>query len=149
MVVTSAEVIQRALLPPIPPSLPGYSVTALYRPGRNVGGDLYDACTLDARHAAFVIADAAGHGVAAAMLSVLFKHWLRMVDDETNEPLSPRAVLENLNPRLLTDVTSSGLFVTAVYALLELDTGRLRLASAGRFLQLLRICYDVGFRTLT
>ncbi len=126
-----AEVIQRALLPDGPPALPGYSVTTLYRPGRNVGGDFYDARRLDDRHVAFVIADAAGHGVAAAMLSVLFKHWLRMLDEETGEPLAPRAVLEDLNPRLLTDVSAQGLFVTAAYALLDTHTGRLRFASAG------------------
>ncbi len=126
-----AEVIQRALLPDGPPALPGYSVTTLYRPGRNVGGDFYDTRRLDDRHVAFVIADAAGHGVAAAMLSVLFKHWLRMLDEETGEPLAPRAVLEDLNPRLLTDVSAQGLFVTAAYALLDTHTGRLRFASAG------------------
>jgi len=126
-----AEVIQRALLPPAPPALQGYSVTALYRPGRNVGGDFYDVVAFDEGHAAFVIADAAGHGVAAAMLSVLFKHWLQMRDEGTGEPRSPRVVLEALNPRLLSDVTSAGLFVTTAYAVLDTRSGRLRLASAG------------------
>jgi serine phosphatase RsbU (regulator of sigma subunit)/anti-anti-sigma regulatory factor len=126
-----AEVIQRALLPHAPPTLAGYSATTLYRPGRHVGGDFYEARRLDDRHVAFVIADAAGHGVAAAMLSVLLKHWLHILHEQAGEPLAPCAVLEDLNARLLTDVSARGLFVTAVYALLDTETGKLRLASAG------------------
>lgn len=68
-----AEVIQRALLPQQPPSTPGWCMETLYRPGSSVGGDFYDAVSLDEDHLGIVIADAAGHGVAAAMLSVLFK----------------------------------------------------------------------------
>ncbi len=103
----------------------------LYRAGNKVGGDFYDVVALDDRYVVLVIADAAGHGVAAAMLSVLFKHHLKMWDDEAGIPMAPKAVLAALNTELFADMSSPGLFITAAYALLDTRTGYLRLASAG------------------
>ena len=126
-----AEVIQRTLLPQTPPQLNGWNVGTLYRPGSNVGGDFYDIARLDERHVALVVADASGHGVAAAMLSVLFKNHLQMQDRVTGAPLSPSVVLQQLNRRLRTDVNTPGMFLTAVYVLLDTEDGRVTLASAG------------------
>jgi serine phosphatase RsbU (regulator of sigma subunit)/anti-anti-sigma regulatory factor len=126
-----AEVIQRALLPHSPPAIAGYSVSSFYRPGSSVGGDLYDVAAIDDRHVAAYVADATGHGVSAAMLSVLFKQRLRMRDEATGEPLPPRAVLEATNRALLADVSAPGMFITAAYCLLDVETGSLAVAGAG------------------
>ena len=91
-----AEIIQRSLLPHSPPPLPDFTVQTLYRPGRSVGGDLYDVVGVGDRHVVLVIADASGHGVSAAMLSVLFKHRLRVVDEATNRPCRPAEALREL-----------------------------------------------------
>ena len=125
-----AEIIQRALLPQAPPAIPGWCMETLYRPGSSVGGDFYDAVVLDEEHLGLVIADAAGHGVAAAMLSVLFKLRLKQVDNEGNA-LLPHQVLERLNRRLYKMLSAPGAFITAVYILLDLRTGHAQLASAG------------------
>ena len=45
-----AEIIQRSLLPHTPPPLPDFTVQTLYRPGRSVGGDLYDVVGVGDRH---------------------------------------------------------------------------------------------------
>lgn len=126
-----AEVIQRALLPTSPPAIDRYCIHALYRPGRYVGGDLYDVKRLDDRHVAFYVADATGHGVTAAMLSVLFKQRLFYLNEETGHPLPPSAVLERVNRALIDAVHAPGLFLTAVYCLLDTATSELVLASAG------------------
>jgi serine phosphatase RsbU (regulator of sigma subunit) len=126
-----AEVIQRALLPQAPPKMAGWSVNSLYRTGSNVGGDFYDIVALDHRNVGVVIADAAGHGVAAAMLSVLFKHRLKMCDEETGRPMPPRRVLEELNRNLREQVSGPGIFITAIYGLLDTRSGRMQVASAG------------------
>ena len=132
-----AQVIQRALLPTEAPRLHGVHVDALYRPGMNVGGDLYDVVNLDEHRVALYVADAAGHGVAAAMLSVLFKQRLEV--SGPSGPLSPAQVLRSVNERLLDDgVLSQGMFLTVVYALLDTRTGKLTLASAGHTPALLR-----------
>lgn len=125
-----AEVIQRALLPQVPPQIGRWCVETLYRPGSNVGGDYYDVVSLDDRHLGIIIADAAGHGVAAAMLAVLFKHRLQLLDDDKT-PLSPKQVLARANASLFDDMTGPGMFITAVYALLDRRSGRLKIASAG------------------
>lgn len=132
-----AQVIQRALLPTEPPRLEGAHVAALYRPGMIVGGDLYDVVSLDDRWLALYVADAAGHGVAAAMLSVLFKQRLELRD--APGPVAPAEVLSRVNERLLKDrVLARGLFLTVAIALVDLETGDLRLASAGHTATLIR-----------
>ena len=125
-----AEIIQRALLPASPPTAPGWCVEALYRPGSSVGGDFFDIVVLNDRHLGLVIADAAGHGVAAAMLSVLFKLRLTRVDDQ-GAALAPREVLRHLNRGLFEMLSASNAFVTAAYVLIDYSTGEGLYAAAG------------------
>jgi len=125
-----AESIQRALLPSRMPSLGGFHIETLYRPGHHVGGDLYDVAALDDRHAALLVADACGHGVSAAMLSVLFKRHLRLCDEITGAPLPPARALAEVNAALA-ESAMPGMFVTAAYCLLDTETGEAVVASAG------------------
>jgi sigma-B regulation protein RsbU (phosphoserine phosphatase) len=126
-----AAAIQRALLPQTPPNTPGLSIHALYRPSHMVGGDLYDVVRLDERRLVLLIADAAGHGLSAAMLAVLFRNRLPMVDPDTREPCRPSQVLQAANRSLLRGFTAPGLFLTAAYCLVDMTDGRVTAASAG------------------
>ncbi len=126
-----AEIIQRALLPHVPPQLNGYSVHAVYRPGRHVGGDLYDVVQLDQDHLGFYVADATGHGITAAMLSVLFKQRVVLTDPINGQPLSAGDVLTSANRAMAEAGLAPGLFLSAAYALVDLATGAVTLASAG------------------
>jgi len=125
-----AELIQRALLPYESPVMNGFAANATYRPCHNVAGDLYEVVSADEQHIVFYVADAAGHGVSAAMLAVLFKHRIAALD-ETRRPRRPADVLNSVNQALLTECGAPGLFITAAYCLLDLETGRLEIASAG------------------
>ena len=125
-----AEIIQRALLPQEPPDIDGWVLETLYRPGSSVGGDFYDVFMLDNHRMGLVIADAAGHGVAAAMLAVLFKLRLKLTDSDGNV-LMPNRVLKSLNRRMHESPSAPGTFITAVYALINRRTGDVRIASAG------------------
>lgn len=126
-----AERIQRALLPRQAPPLEDMSIRAVYRPSRNVGGDLYDIVRLDDRHAVLYIADAAGHGVSAAMLAVLFKHRLPLTWGHPPTPTPPAQVLEEVNRAVVEECTGSGLFVTAAYCLIDMPDRVVNVASAG------------------
>lgn len=126
-----AEVIQRALLPRSPPPMEGYCIQALYRPGQHVGGDLYDVVRLGERHLAFYLADATGHGVTSAMLSVLFKQRLVLSDPATGLALPPAQVLAAVNRSICEAHAAPGLFLTAVFGLLDTSDASLTLASAG------------------
>ncbi len=133
-----AGVIQGALLPNRGPQLSGYHVQALYRPSGVVGGDIYDVVRLDEHHVVVLIADAAGHGLAAAMLAVLFRSQLPLVDFETKRARPPAEVLRIANRSLCDRVVAPGLFLTAAVALLDTRSGLLRVASAGHLPLLLR-----------
>jgi len=125
-----AEIIQRALLPREPPALAGWCVSALYRPGRHVGGDLYHVVPVGSEHLALLVADATGHGVSSAMMSVLFHRRLRLTDSGGGT-LGPGAALERVNRTLFHDRAGAGVFLTATLAVLHLETGELALAGAG------------------
>jgi serine phosphatase RsbU (regulator of sigma subunit)/anti-anti-sigma regulatory factor len=126
-----AAIIQQALLPRAPPRLERFQVHALYRPSQHVGGDLYDVVQLDDRRWILLIADAAGHGLAAAMLAVLFRSQIPFLDPDSRAPCAPREALRAVNRSLCETLPARGLFLTAAYCLLDTASGRARVASAG------------------
>ncbi|MBN1553268.1 MAG: SpoIIE family protein phosphatase [Phycisphaerae bacterium] len=126
-----AELIQRALLPLRAPEMDRVAVNTVYRPSHIVGGDVYDLISLPSGHLAVYVADAAGHGLSAAMLAVLFKHRVPLWDDVAEQPFPPEKVLEVVNRCLREECKAPGLFVTAIYALVEPDGEHVTLASAG------------------
>lgn len=126
-----AALIQHALLPRVAPQLDGLRVSALYRPSQNVGGDLYDVVRLNERHLVVLIADAAGHGLSAAMLAVLFRNRLTFFDEDSGEPCQPCDALRAANRSLAENVAATGLFITAAYCLVDLADRSIRIASGG------------------
>ncbi len=133
-----AAFIQQALLPRKAPRLANHQIHAVYRPSENVAGDLYDVVRLDGHHLVLMVADAAGHGLSAAMLAVLFRNRLPMENPESGEILRPCETLRAVNRSLAAGLTAPGLFITAAYALLDTQSGRLDMASAGHPPLLLR-----------
>ncbi len=132
-----AELIQRALLPADPPQLEQLSIDAIYRTSQTVGGDLYAVVRLDDRYAAAFVADAAGHGVSAAMLSVLFRHRLPLLDHDYR-PNDPSAALTAVNQHVLEQCVAPGLFITAAMCLIDVKEQEITVASAGHPPALLR-----------
>ncbi len=126
-----AELIQRAMLPLGVPEINDIAINTVYRPSRIIGGDLYDLVQLPSGHVVVYIADAAGHGLSASMLAVLFKHRIPMWDDRIEQPIAPSEVLKNVNACLWEECKAPGLFVTCTYALIEPDGEHVTLASAG------------------
>ena len=124
--------IQRGLLPRHLPFSDRISCAAFYRPMAKVGGDLYDLFALDDRQIALYIADASGHGVSSAMLTVFLKHAVqgavRSADGTVREP---GEVLCQLNRTILYESFGQGVFVSMTYVLLDVDTRSFRYSSAG------------------
>jgi PAS domain S-box-containing protein len=86
---TIARTLQRALLPPALPEIPGYSLATLYRPaGREnwVGGDFYDAYAVKGGWMV-VVGDVAGRGAPAASLTAYSRHVLRTAAQLHDDPL--------------------------------------------------------------
>lgn len=65
--------LQKSLLPDTFENLNGVSFTCKYIPSIHIGGDLYDVVDLGGGQTGFIIADVSGHGVAAALISSMFK----------------------------------------------------------------------------
>ena len=125
-----AETIQKSLLPRKVPELEGFSIAGAYIPGHNVGGDLFNVVPVNERHIAFIVADAAGHGAAAALLSVLFKLRVEM-PNKAAEFLAPRKLLQRVNESIVDEVSAPGVFVTTCICVLDLQTSDLVVVSAG------------------
>lgn len=123
----SARYIQQTLLPKEMPELPGWQIETYYHPAREVGGDFYDFLPLADGRLGIVIGDATDKGMAAALLMATTCTMLRTAAQGT---VSPSEVLEQVSDLLYTTIPD-GMFATCFYAILELDSGRLRYANAG------------------
>ena len=158
-----ARRIQASFLPPCCPDVLGWEVAALWRSARQVGGDFYDfiplppvplvpdACagrvsdgsagsaTASDRGGAgsdrlgLVVADVADKGVPAALFMALSRTLIRTV---AMDGRSPSRAVARANDLILADARS-GLFVTAIYAVLEPQSGRVVFVNAGHMPPLL------------
>jgi serine phosphatase RsbU (regulator of sigma subunit)/anti-sigma regulatory factor (Ser/Thr protein kinase) len=122
-----ARLIQQHFLPREVPELPGWTLAALYRPARAVGGDFYDFIHLPEGHLGIVIGDVTDKGVPAALVMAATRSMLRAA---AQRELSPGRVLAHVNDLLCPD-TPPNMFVTCLYAVLEPTRGQLRYANAG------------------
>src|SRR5207237_6751190 len=71
--LAAARLTQQSLIPQKRPKLPGWEIVACYRPVIEVGGDIYGWLPIKNGHWLFWIADATGHGAAAALMTTLAK----------------------------------------------------------------------------
>jgi sigma-B regulation protein RsbU (phosphoserine phosphatase) len=121
--------IQRSLLPGSCPQIPGWEFAAYYRAARQVGGDLYDFIALpdspNLLH--LVIADVTGKGVPAALYMAFGRTVIRT---EARNDCPPAETLRRTNRSILQDIRTP-LFLSAFYATLDTDSGRLVYANAG------------------
>ncbi|MFH1926820.1 MAG: GAF domain-containing protein, partial [Chloroflexota bacterium] len=122
-----ARDIQISFLPKACPQVPGWQVCADWRSAREVGGDFYDFIWLDTNHLGLVIADVSDKGVPAALFMALSRTVMRA---SATDARSPVEALVRAN-ELLTADTSSGMFVTLFYGILDITTGQLRYGRAG------------------
>ena len=122
-----AKRIQARLLPAVLPQFPELHSHAVCRPALEVSGDYYDLYRLDDRRAGLVVADVSGKGAAAALLMTDARAMLKTLAPQCR---SPREALIRLNTAIADDIRR-GMFITVLYAILDLDTGALALACAG------------------
>jgi serine phosphatase RsbU (regulator of sigma subunit)/anti-sigma regulatory factor (Ser/Thr protein kinase) len=129
-----ATLIQQNFLPKQLPDLPGWQVSAYYRPAREVGGDFYDFVELPEGHIGVVIGDVTDKGVPAAMVMAATRSVLRA---SAQRVVAPGEVLERVNELMCPDMPAK-MFVTCLYGVLEPATGRFRFANAGHNLPYVR-----------
>jgi serine phosphatase RsbU (regulator of sigma subunit)/ketosteroid isomerase-like protein len=123
-----AATLQRGLLPPPLPHIPGWSVAAMYRPAgaeNEIGGDFYDAFRI-AGGWMVVIGDVTGRGAQAAAVTAHARYTLRTAAALTGDPV---VALRTLNRELLGRGTA--LCSVAAMAIAEDPAVPVRLAVAG------------------
>lgn len=122
-----ARQIQETFLPDVLPRLSGWEVDLRWETAREVGGDFYDLFLLDDNRLGIVIADVSDKGLPAALYMTVARTLIRATAaGET----SPASILMEVNDLLVND-SPEAMFITAVYAILDLQESRLIYANAG------------------
>ena len=127
---TTAETLQRSLLPDQLPSVPGLVLTAMYRPvaqNMEIGGDWYDAFRLADQRLAVAVGDVMGKGLTAAAGMGRVRNALRAL--ALTDP-RPAAVLGGLD-RLFSATEEEEQVTTVAYLVIDPETGNGVLGNAG------------------
>ena len=118
--------LQKSLLPNIYENINGVSVSSKYIPSIHIGGDLYDVVDLGQGLSGFIIADVSGHGVAAALVSSMFKMSFHTLATNVASPKILFHMLnQDFNPILAED------YITAFYLLADSSSNSISFANAG------------------
>jgi serine phosphatase RsbU (regulator of sigma subunit) len=117
--VELARQIQRTFIPEILPAPNAWDISARWRTARQVGGDFFDVFELPRNRLGIFIADVADKGVPAALFMALTRTLMRAA---VGESVTPADALRRVN-RLLYPDCQQGMFVTAVYGVLDQTRG--------------------------
>lgn len=124
-----ASEIQSNLVPKRMLKVENYDISAYYRPSKEVGGDYYDFIQIDEDNEGVIVADVSGKGVPGSLVMTMARAFIRM-EAERSRNTSPADTLMKANRMLAQDI-KKGMFVTALYCILNKRTNELRVASAG------------------
>ncbi len=118
--------VQQSLLPLEMPSIEGYRFANLYRPSVTVGGDFFDVAQVG-DGAVVLVSDVIGHGVQAALTTMLLKGFFQESAADTDDP---QTLLEEMNRRLHA-VLPSGMYAAAAAIAVHANDSRIRFSNAG------------------
>ncbi len=128
-----ARTTQQAIVSSAPAHLRGWHVETIYKPLIQVGGDVYGWRELDLGSSVFWIADATGHGVAAALFTTLVA---LLFNQAISECQTADGILTKVNQEFHSTLRGRA-FMTACCAVAKTD-GELSFAGAGHPALLLR-----------
>jgi sigma-B regulation protein RsbU (phosphoserine phosphatase) len=120
--------IQASLLPTAFPEIPGWQLAVALNPAGETSGDFFDIIPLEGGKIGIVVADVLDKGVGPALYMAISRTLIRTYAIELDA--QPDTVFFATNERILTDTTSN-LFVTAFYGVLDPQTGELIYCNAG------------------
>jgi sigma-B regulation protein RsbU (phosphoserine phosphatase) len=128
-----ASELQKSLLPRAYPLDAPLEFAHKFVPLNSIGGDFFDIARLDGSTIAMVIADVSGHGVGPALVTAMFKSAFVGLSKTTR---SPAELMKALNADL-NEFLTTGHYVTAFAAFIDLNSLEMRYCSAGHPNQLL------------
>jgi len=122
-----ARAVQASLLPEQLPHIPGFDLAADWRSAREVAGDFYDVFRLPAGRWGIVVADVTDKGAPAALYMAMVRSLIRATAERAR---GPAGVLRQVNRALIAQ-SSSNMFATVFYAVLDPAARTLTYANAG------------------
>lgn len=122
-----ARQVQLAILPRDVPRDARIEVNGLMTPAREVGGDFFDYFMVDRNTFGFVVADVSGKGVPAALFMAISRTLLKST---ALFEASPALCMRRINDVLAAE-NDQMLFVTMLYGIVDLRTGRVTYVNAG------------------
>jgi sigma-B regulation protein RsbU (phosphoserine phosphatase) len=125
--LATAREIQAILLPGSAPRVGGYDIAGANIPARHVSGDYFDYLPIDDERWGVAIADVAGKGIPAALITGMCRSVLRGAAPGCH---SPAVTLRELNRRLYPDIKED-LFISMLYLCLDPGTNDVVMARAG------------------
>lgn len=123
-----AAVIQRALRPQTHPEIPGYTIAGGAVSRGRLAGDFYDL-RMHRGALRITLADAMGKGTGPALVAASVRASLRTAPDR-----SITEAVADADRLLEEDLADTAMFVTAVHAELQPETGELQVIDAGHSL---------------
>jgi len=125
--------VQRSFLPSTLPDNNFVQWATIFQPADWVSGDIYDITRLDEQHIGFYLADAVGHSVPAALLTMFLKQAITMRETKGNDYriFSPEEVITDLNNKMVAQNLTGCLFATCCYCLLNFKDLQLTYSRAG------------------
>lgn len=129
-----AKNIQSNLLAKNMKKIPGLDINIRYIPLNEVGGDFYDIHWRAPNFVRIFLADATGHGVQAALITMLIKGEYEVLKYGIN---SPAELLYDLNNRFLQRYVSLNVLFSCVVVDIDLEQNSVVFASGGHPAQFL------------
>ncbi len=121
--------VQQALMPAQNPEFPGWSIWLFTRPANEVGGDLVDYLRISETKAGLTIADIAGKGLQAALLTSKLQSTIRAL---AGDGFTLPEFVKKLNKIFHRD-SLPNLFASMLYIQLETFSNRIEYINAGHF----------------
>ena len=132
--------VQERLFPETLPEVPGLSIEAANRVPGDLSADLFDAVVLPDGAVGCLVMTASGGGLPAAIVLSMARVLFRSTAAASADPAQ---ALQALN-RALTPDLRSGMYVTALYAVLQPASGDVNLVSAGHRVPALHFVAEAG-----
>jgi sigma-B regulation protein RsbU (phosphoserine phosphatase) len=123
-----AHDLQMKLLPAVSVVAPSATVAARVVPAESVGGDFYHLFRVGHGKTGVMIGDVSGHGYRAALIMALTMS-ASAIHAQTND--DPGDTLGAVLQSLREELTSTEMFISTLYAVVDPRAGELRFANAG------------------
>lgn len=122
--------VQRAIIPKTFPKIPGFDMYGTSIPSEELGGDYFDYFLLDEENktVGILIADVSGHGVPSSLITTMVKAYFEYYTKRYKEP---DLVLQHVNRDIAAIIMDTGFYLTAFYAVVDLENLKIKVASAG------------------